>query len=91
MPREDSRQCIRRNPYEDRGEAGLCVISTVQLCHYQEYEVGNEMLRGGLHIECTPAGCLFLSYWDKTTASTSIQSMLYADDLTLVAETRREL
>ena len=34
---------------------------------------------------------VFLSYRDKTTASTCIQNVLYADDLTLIAETRREL
>ena len=50
-----------------------------------------EMLGGGLNIEYTPAGGLFLSYWDKTTASVCFQNVLYADDLTLVAETRREL
>ena len=50
-----------------------------------------EMLGGGLNIEYTPAGGLFLSYRDKTTASSCIQNVLYADDLTLVAETRREL
>ena len=50
-----------------------------------------EMLGGGLNIEYTPAGGLFLSYRDKTTASACIQNVLYADDLTLVAETGREL
>ena len=50
-----------------------------------------EMLGGGLNIEYTSAGGLFLSYWDKTTASSCIQNVLYADDQTLVAETRREL
>ena len=50
-----------------------------------------EMLGGGLNIESTPAGGLFLTYRDKTTASACIQNVLYADDLTLVAETRREL
>ena len=50
-----------------------------------------EMLGGGLHIKHTSAGGLFLSYRDKTTASTCIQNVLYADGLTVVAETRREL
>ena len=46
-----------------------------------------EMLGGGINMEYTPAGGLFLSYWDKTTASACIQNVLYADDLTLGAET----
>ena len=50
-----------------------------------------EMLGGGLNIEYTPAGGLFLSYRYNTTASACIQNVLYADDLILVAETRREL
>ena len=50
-----------------------------------------EMLGIGLNIEYTPAGGLFLSYRDKTTASACIQNVLYANDLTPVAETGREL
>ena len=50
-----------------------------------------DLLGGSLHIEYTPTGGLFLSYWSVTTASTCIQNVLYVDDLTLVAETRREL
>ena len=50
-----------------------------------------EMLGGGLNIEYTRAGGLFLSYRNNTTASACIQNVLYADDLILVAETRREL
>ena len=50
-----------------------------------------EMLGIGLNIEYTPAGGLFLPYRDKTTASSCIQNVLYADDFTLVAETGREL
>lgn len=38
----------------------------------------------------TPTG-LFLLYWSKTTASTSIKNMLYADNVTLVAESKEEL
>ena len=41
-----------------------------------------EMLGGGLIIKCTPAGGLFLSYRDKTTASACFQNVLYANDLT---------
>ena len=50
-----------------------------------------EMLGIGLNIEYTPAGGLFLSYRDKITASACIQTVLYADDPTPVAETGREL
>ena len=50
-----------------------------------------DLLGGGLHIKYTPAGGLFLSYQSITTASTCIQNVLYANDLTLVAETRKEL
>ena len=50
-----------------------------------------EMMDGGLHIEYSTSGGLFLSYRDKTTALTCIQDVLYADGLTMVAETRREL
>ena len=50
------------------------------------------MLGGGLNIEYNPAGELFLSYRDKTTASSCIHNVLYdCDYLTLVAETWREL
>ena len=50
-----------------------------------------EALGGGLHIEYATGGGLFLSYRDKTSASSCIQDALYADDVTLIAETRREL
>ena len=49
------------------------------------------MMDGGLHVEYSTTGGLFLSYQDKTTALTCIQDVLYADDLTMVAETRQEL
>ena len=50
-----------------------------------------EMTGGGLHIEYTTSGGLFLSYRDKTPMTTCIQNAQYADDLTLIAENRREL
>ena len=50
-----------------------------------------EMMDGGLHVEYSTSGRLFLSYQHKTTALACIQDILYAGDLTLVAETRREL
>ena len=48
-------------------------------------------LNRGLQIDYTTSEGLFLTYRDKTRASTSIQDALYADDLTLVAESRGEL
>ena len=36
-------------------------------------------------------GGLFLTYQDQTAFTTCLQDVLYADDLALVAETRREL
>ena len=50
-----------------------------------------ETLGGGFHIEYATGGGLFLSYRDKTSASSCVQDELYADDLTLIAETRKEL
>ena len=46
------------------------------------------LLEGGLHIMYTSAGSLFLSYQNITTC---IQNVLYTDELTVIAETRREL
>ena len=44
-----------------------------------------------LQVEYTTAGGLFLTYHDRTEAATVIQDVLYADDLTLIAEARSEL
>ena len=45
-------------------------------------------LGGGLRIGYATSRGLFVTYRDKTQASTSIQDALYADDLTLVAQSR---
>ena len=50
-----------------------------------------EILGGGLKINYTTEGGVFLTYRNKTPAVACIQDVLYADDLALVAETRREL
>ena len=50
-----------------------------------------ETTPGGWSIEYTTTKGLFLSYREKTPATTDIQNIQYADDLTLVAETREEL
>ena len=46
-------------------------------------------LNGGLKIDYTMSEGVFLTYWDKTHASTSIQETLYMDDL--VAEFQGDL
>ena len=48
-------------------------------------------LGGGLDINYTIGGGLSLTYRDQTALITCLQDVLYADDLALVAETRREL
>ena len=48
-------------------------------------------LDGGLQVQYTTAGGLFLTYRDQTKATTLIQDVLYADDLKLIAEARSEL
>ena len=50
-----------------------------------------ETLGEGFHIEYATGGGSFLSYQDKTSASRCVQDALHADDLTLIAETRKEL
>ena len=42
-------------------------------------------------MQYTTGGGLFLWYRDKTLMTTCIQNAQYADDLTLVAENRKEL
>ena len=48
-------------------------------------------LGGGLQVEYTTAGGLCLTYRDQTKAATLNQDVLYANDLTLIAESRSEL
>ena len=48
-------------------------------------------LGGGLQVEYTTAGGLFLTYRDQTEAATLIQDVLYVDDRTMIAESRSEL
>ena len=70
-----------------------CVLSPLLFNCFMDriLREATEMMDGGLHVEYSTSGGLFLSYRDKTTALTCIQDVLYADDLTMVAETRREL
>ena len=50
-----------------------------------------ETTPGGWSSEYTTTDGLFLTYRDKTTATSDIQNVQYADDLTLVAESGEEL
>ena len=69
-----------------------CVLSLLFNCVTDRIlKEATNLLGGGLHIEYTSDGCLFLSYRSITTDSTCIQNVLHIDDLTLVAKTRREL
>ena len=46
---------------------------------------------GGLNIQYTTKGGVFLSYCEKTPAAACIQDVLHTGNLAMVAETRREL
>ena len=50
-----------------------------------------ETTPGGWSIEYTTTDGLFLTYRDKTTTTSDIQNVQYANDLTLVAESGEEL
>ena len=65
-----------------------CVLSPLLFSCFMDRVVKDmaETLGGGLHVEYTTSGGLFLSYRDKTEASAVIQDIMYADDLALAAE-----
>ena len=50
-----------------------------------------EMTEGGLQIEYSTSGGLFLTYRDKTPLTASIRDIQYTDDLTMAAQTKAEL
>ena len=65
-----------------------CVLSPILFNCFMDRilkEVAGTLGRG-LQVEYTTAGGLFLTYRDKTEAATLIQAVLYADDLTLIAD-----
>ena len=70
-----------------------CVLSPLLFNCFMDkiLREATKTLGGGLHINYTTEGGVFLTYRNKTPAVACIQDVLYADDLALVAETRREL
>ena len=68
-----------------------CVLSPLLFNCFMDsiFREAMEMTKGALHIQYTTR--LFLSYRDRTSLTTSIQNIQYADDLTLIAEARGEL
>ena len=73
------------------GVCQACVLSPL-LFNCFIYKIVRDRGNGNTQrIEYTTNSGLFLTYWDKTSSSISIQDALYADDLTLVAEFRQEL
>ena len=70
-----------------------CVLSPILFNCFMDRilkEVAGTLGRG-LQVEYTTAGGLFLTYRDRTEPATVIHDVLYADDLTLIAESRSEL
>ena len=70
-----------------------CILSPLLFNCFLDRIVKGAMsvLGGGVHMEYSTEGGLFLSYRDKTPASAHIQDARYADDMALIAESRNEL
>ena len=70
-----------------------CILSPLLFSYFMDRILREvtETLGGSHHIEYATGGGLFLLYRDKMSASSCVQDELYTDDLTLIAETRREL
>ena len=68
-----------------------CVLSPLLFNCFMDMVLREAMARlwGGLHVDYTIGGGHFLTNWDQTAFTTCLQDVLYADDLALVAETRR--
>ena len=70
-----------------------CVLSPLLFNCYMDHILREamKMTEGGLQIEYTTSGGLFLTYRDKTPLTASIRNIQYADDLAMAAETKAEL
>ena len=68
-----------------------CVLSSILFNWYMDHILREamEMTEGGLKIEYSTSGGLFLTY--RTPLTASIKNIQYADDLTMAAETKAEL
>ena len=81
---------------EFRVESGVrqgCVLSPLLFNCFMD-KILRETLEatpGGWSIDYTTTKGLFLTYREKTPTTTDIQNVQYADDLTLVAESREDL
>ena len=67
-----------------------CVLSPLLFNAYMDKIVrdATSAYEGGLQVEYTTSGGLFLTYRDKTPANTCVPNIQYADDLTVCAESR---
>jgi hypothetical protein len=70
-----------------------CVLSPLLFNAYTDKIVrdATAAYEGGLQVEYTTSGGLFLTYRDKTPANTCVPNIQYADDLTVCAESRGDL
>ena len=89
--RENCRRNITGLWGEDWSQTRLHTVSSSVCSMDRILKEAMEMTGWGLHVKYTTSGGLFLSYRDKTPLTTCIRNAQYANDLTLVAENRKEL
>ena len=70
-----------------------CVLSPILFNCYMDniMREAAESMGGGISISFNTSKGLYLTYRDTVEGSTTVQDVLYADDLTLVAEQRQDL
>ena len=70
-----------------------CVLSPILFNCYMDniMREASESLGGGINISYNTSKGLYLTYRDAVEGSTTVQEVLYADDLALVAEQRQDL